>query len=218
MTGATSASQNHMQISTMSAGSPAIMNQGSTDYWANWILYTVPGSAFLLGLGLFLLVLKTQPRRRVEANEIGCDRGKQAKQSLDGIISCSLDTGVALQKAKSAETLSYENVETGIYESQDALTQFNVDDQEVYILPDEIHNGTQGNFNTHHAAQPLTESDSYENMVCSLYARTIKEQPFEGNNEDAESYIDMDPQQEMHPDFCSKEEAGEGHLHHIRAK
>ncbi|XP_023677500.2 uncharacterized protein [Paramormyrops kingsleyae] len=201
-------------------------------YGGVWILYMVPGLAFLLGLCLFLLVLKTQPRRRAEANEIGCDRAKQAKQSLNGIISDSLDTGVALQKAKSAETLSYENVETGIYESQDALTQFSVNDQKDYMLPDEDYDGTQGNFDNHYAAQPLTESESYENMVCPLYASTIKrkEQPFEGDNEDyidpgqmvsddyymqhseslndidAESYVDMDPQHEIHPDFYPEED------------
>lgn len=39
---------------------------------------------------------------------------------------------LSISTAKSVETLSYENVETGIYESQDAVIQFSVNDQEGY--------------------------------------------------------------------------------------
>ncbi|XP_073721323.1 uncharacterized protein [Misgurnus anguillicaudatus] len=136
----------------------------------DWILYSVPASAFVIGIFVFTFICKTQrpkthPKQRTFINaQVG--NYNSFRHSTDGLQNININ--------KKDDTQSYENVEAAIYTNQDKVTYYVSADQD-YITPDEIKEGVETHQDTLQLPQNLTDTDgeSYENMA-SLYAEPRK--------------------------------------------
>ncbi|XP_031430510.1 uncharacterized protein LOC116222047 isoform X2 [Clupea harengus] len=150
----------------------------------DWLLYTVPGLAFVLGIVLFLFVLKTHKRRTgayYHRDMKGCSSVKQTES--DDMAPKCLTT---------ADTQSYENVLAAIYSNQEGVC-FYVREDDDYVTPvggdDAAEKFAQTPSDSLNLPDTLTEGESYENME-GLYAHPRKR--FNKSQEEDEVYFDPD--------------------------
>ncbi|XP_057202589.1 uncharacterized protein LOC130561931 isoform X2 [Triplophysa rosa] len=141
----------------------------------DWILYTVPASAFLIGIFLFTLICKTQRHRKTHvAQRI------YRNEQVDNYTSFRHSTGSVQSKntKKKDDAQSYENVDAAIYTNQKKVTYYVSADQD-YITPEEVNEqdgigprAYQDNLQLPHNLTD-TDGESYENMA-NLYAQPRK--------------------------------------------
>ncbi|XP_059413354.1 uncharacterized protein LOC132148672 [Carassius carassius] len=169
----------------------------------DWILYTVPASAFLIGIVLFTYVCKTQQRRNAPAKQRTNTNEHFATYTDFGYTKSNTQRHMVTNENKKDDTQSYENVEAAIYSNQDKVTYY-VSADEDYLNPDamgeeevvgpeDLHN------NTLQLPSNLTDTDgeSYENMEGCLYAQPrTQTQQFQHDAED-EDYINPDEDQKQ---------------------
>ncbi|XP_029109794.1 uncharacterized protein LOC108941569 isoform X2 [Scleropages formosus] len=165
------------------------VNLGPVGTRPDWILYAVPGSAFLLGLCLFSLALRVNRQRQREGPRTAVSgwcfsplvspaaierhafqrqrkMQRQAEHSYsnnraNGFCSSSRDTSVDVLKARSVETISYENVEAVIYSNQQGFSyRVAMDDKDDYLTPDHCDATNPPDRQTN------TDGESYENMYA----------------------------------------------------
>ncbi|XP_051743518.1 uncharacterized protein LOC127509089 isoform X1 [Ctenopharyngodon idella] len=164
----------------------------------DWLLYTVPASAFVIGIFLFTYICKTQQRRNASTVKRTHTNGNVAtytafRQTVSGTQRC-MESAVNNNKD---ETQSYENVEAAIYSNQDKVTYYASADED-YLDPDAIGEqegaGPEEHQNTLQPPSNLTDTDgeSYEDMEGCLYAQPRKRtQKLKDVTED-EDYINPD--------------------------
>ncbi|KAK1785664.1 hypothetical protein P4O66_019016 [Electrophorus voltai] len=143
----------------------------------DWILYTVPSFAFVLGLLLFSLVCKTQSHRKRR-------RFSAMKRQMNGTTARQTDKGPGCPEPfvdkqsnlEKQEAQSYENVTAAIYSNQDKVTYYVTPDED-YITPDAVgdagavHGQNQNDrLQTPHTLTD-TDGESYENMEGCVYSR-----------------------------------------------
>ncbi|KAL4658369.1 hypothetical protein GN956_G3080 [Arapaima gigas] len=163
----------------------------------DWILYIVPGAAFLLGLGLFTLLLRTCRHRQPAVQQRMFNRQRQADPKYPHHRT---DTEDILQAGavgvSTADTVSYENVDTGIYANQLAA-----EDSEDYLTPD-ADTGHSGSL------PPLcchtdTDGGSYENMEGAVYAEPRKRGTTSApDDRDDRDYLELDVVEEGQDGDC----------------
>ncbi|XP_062387825.1 uncharacterized protein LOC134076676 isoform X2 [Sardina pilchardus] len=154
----------------------------------DWLLYTFPGLAFVIGIVLFLLVLKTHKKRTggyYHRDMKGCSSVKQIKNDAMG--------DAYLTKA---DTQSYENVLAPIYGNQEGVCFFVQEEDDDYVNPDEDDAAEMlaQNQDCLNLPDTLTEGESYENME-GLYAQPRKRQT-SGQEED-DDYLDPDAEEQQ---------------------
>ncbi|XP_076121699.1 uncharacterized protein LOC143102159 isoform X3 [Alosa pseudoharengus] len=155
----------------------------------DWLLYTLPGLAFLIGIVLFLLVVKTHKRRTGGYHHRGMKGCSSVKQTKNDDMGHTYLT--------KADTQSYENVLAAIYSNQEGVC-FYVQEDDDYVIPDGEDDAAEmfaQNPNSLNLPDTLTEGESYENME-GLYAQPRKRQ----NNglEEDDSYENMDQHFAVH--------------------
>ncbi|XP_028824434.1 uncharacterized protein LOC114782943 isoform X2 [Denticeps clupeoides] len=140
----------------------------------DWLLYCVPGIAFILGIFLFALLLKKQPTK------LGMHVVNSLSQTYEDKGSCCTvrqenrkKTGTC-NPVKVFGTQSDENVREVIYANQQDLSY--CDD----CVPDEVSVADELNLkHTDFLHPPInltdTDGESYENMEGSLYALPRKQ-------------------------------------------
>ncbi|XP_036421996.1 uncharacterized protein LOC118805356 [Colossoma macropomum] len=168
----------------------------------DWILYTVPSIAFVIGLILFTLICKTQRRRETKTIR----RVPAVKTTTNGITAKHDDTRPEFTEAqmekeanlKKQEAQSYENVSAAIYSNQDKVTYYLTQDED-YITPDAMGDAVtaseQNDNNYLHLPQIITDIDgeSYENMDGCVYAQPRNHtQKHTLSVDDDESYENME--------------------------
>ncbi|XP_067278379.1 uncharacterized protein [Pseudorasbora parva] len=141
----------------------------------DWLLYTVPASAFVIGIFLFAFICKTQRHRNGPKEQRTHTNGHVATytnfgHSVSGTQRCTESAEIN----KKDDTQSYENVDATIYSNQDKVTYY-VSADEDYLNPDPI-GEEEGARPEEHIPSNLTETDgeSYENMEGCLYAQPRK--------------------------------------------
>ncbi|KAJ8253532.1 hypothetical protein COCON_G00201440 [Conger conger] len=175
----------------------------------DWILYTVPTSAFLLGLSLFSLVLiKHKQRGERIIREKRINRMKLAQYRLNHFSTESVAKDGDVCKVQALEAQSYENVEAAVYSNQTRVTYYipeaNGDDTD-YVTPDaDICESDGGKGETLHPPPNQTDTDgeSYENMESALYAQPRRPTDTVGQEGD---YIEP----------YGEQEEGEKHCNHL---
>ncbi|XP_051987945.1 uncharacterized protein LOC127647624 [Xyrauchen texanus] len=141
----------------------------------DWLLYTIPASAFIIGVVLFAFVCKTQRRRKSCAVQRTHTNGHLATHSGKGTQGHIQSDDINMKD----ETQSYENVEAAIYNNQDKVTYYCPEDQD-YLTPDALGEeegvGPETHQHTLQVPTNLTDTDgeSYENMEGCLYAQPRK--------------------------------------------
>ncbi|XP_076121697.1 uncharacterized protein LOC143102159 isoform X1 [Alosa pseudoharengus] len=148
----------------------------------DWLLYTLPGLAFLIGIVLFLLVVKTHKRRTGGYHHRGMKGCSSVKQTKNDDMGHTYLT--------KADTQSYENVLAAIYSNQEGVC-FYVQEDDDYVIPDGEDDAAEmfaQNPNSLNLPDTLTEGESYENME-GLYAQPRKRQN-NGLEEDGEEDTD----------------------------
>ncbi|XP_042574236.1 uncharacterized protein LOC109047130 [Cyprinus carpio] len=174
-------------------------NSPNTASRPDWILYTVPASAFLIGIVLFTYVCKTQRRRNAPAMQKTNTNGHFATYTDFGFTKSATQRHMETNKNnKKDDTQSYENVEAAIYSNQDKVTYY-VSADEDYLNPDamgeeEVPGPEKLHNNTLQLPSNLTDTDgeSYENMEGCLYALPRKQtQQLQDAAED-DDYINPD--------------------------
>ncbi|KAL2100883.1 hypothetical protein ACEWY4_002644 [Coilia grayii] len=148
----------------------------------DWLLYTVPGLAFGVGIVLFLLVLKSNKRRT----------GGYYRRDLKG---CSSVTQVESDDSgprylNKADTQSYENVLAAIYNNQEGVCYYVPEDND-YVTPDDEEDAHEMFAQTLNLPDTLTEGESYENME-GLYAQPRKRQ---NTSHEEDDYLDPDAEE-----------------------
>ncbi|XP_052409332.1 uncharacterized protein LOC127954286 isoform X1 [Carassius gibelio] len=103
----------------------------------DWILYTVPASAFLIGIVLFTYVCKTQQSRNAPAKQRTNTNEHFATYTDFGYTKSNTQRHMETNENKKDDTQSYENVEAAIYSNQDKVTYY-VSADEDYLNPDEM--------------------------------------------------------------------------------
>ncbi|KAG1931448.1 uncharacterized protein LOC120473111 isoform X2 [Pimephales promelas] len=157
----------------------------------DWILYTVPASAFLIGIVLFTFICKTQRRRNARTQQRTHINGHVATFGL------SVRWIESAKNIKKDETQSYENVDAAIYSNQDKVTYF-VSADEDYLEPDAIGEeevaAPEEHQNTLQPPGNLTDTDgeSYENMEGCVYAQPRKWTQKQRHATEDEDYINPD--------------------------
>ncbi|XP_026056314.1 uncharacterized protein LOC113041938 [Carassius auratus] len=164
----------------------------------DWILYTVPASAFLIGIVLFTYVCKTQQSRNAPAKQRTNTNEHFATYTDFGYTKSNTQRHMETNENKKDDTQSYENVEAAIYSNQDKVTYY-VSADEDYLNPDEmgeeevvgpedLHN------NTLRLPSNLTDTDgeSYENMEGCLYAQPRTQTQQLQHDTEEEDYINPD--------------------------
>ncbi|XP_017563570.1 uncharacterized protein LOC108433483 [Pygocentrus nattereri] len=167
----------------------------------DWILYTVPSIAFVIGLMLFALIYKTQRHRETKTIR----RVPAVKTTTNGTTAKHNDTRPGFTEAqmekeadlKKQEAQSYENVSAAIYSNQDKVTYYVTQDED-YITPVEMGDAvtaSEQNDNTYLLPQNITDIDgeSYENMDGCVYAQPRNNtQKHTLSADDDESYENME--------------------------
>ncbi|XP_077069729.1 uncharacterized protein LOC143722292 [Siphateles boraxobius] len=173
---------------------PVKNNSHNTASRPDWLLYTVPASAFLIGIVLFAYTCKTQRRRNAPTEQRTHTNGHVATYTTYGR---SVKCMESAENNKKDETQSYENVDAAIYSNQDKVTSYVTADAD-YLEPDAIGEeegaGLEERQNTLQPPSNLTDTDgeSYENMEGCLYAQPRKRtQKLQYATED-EDYINPD--------------------------
>ncbi|KAK7167221.1 hypothetical protein R3I94_001577 [Phoxinus phoxinus] len=173
----------------------------------DWLLYTVPASAFLIGIVLFAYTCKTQRRRNAPAEQRTHTNGHVATYT-----SFRCPVMESAENKKKDETQSYENVDAAIYSNQDKVTYYVSADGD-YLEPDAIGEeegaGPEEHQNTLQPPSNLTDTDgeSYENMEGCVYAQPRRQtQKLQHATED-EDYInpDEDAKQDLALDHTDTE-------------
>ncbi|XP_076866693.1 uncharacterized protein LOC143517773 isoform X2 [Brachyhypopomus gauderio] len=183
----------------------------SRDTRNDWILYTVPSFAFVIGLVLFTLVCKTQNHRKTR-------RISAVRRHTNGTAAKHSDKGHSLPPSEGNNTTttcvcpstedgqSYENVAAAIYNNQDKVTYYVTQDED-YITPDAGGDaGAVQNHNDHlQTPHTLTDTDgeSYENMEGCVYAQPRRNA--HTHTADNDDYIDPDEEQKIHLDQPTSE-------------
>ncbi|XP_016295651.1 uncharacterized protein LOC107653450 [Sinocyclocheilus anshuiensis] len=165
----------------------------------DWILYTVPASAFLIGIVLFTYVCKTQQRRNAPAKQRTNTNGHFATYTDFGYTESGTQRHMETnENNKKDDTQSYENVEAAIYSNQDKVTYY-VSADEDYLNPDaigeeEVVGPEEHHNNTLQLPSNLTDTDgeSYENMEGCLYAQPRKRTQQLQHAAEDEDYINTD--------------------------
>ncbi|KAJ8402620.1 hypothetical protein AAFF_G00367030 [Aldrovandia affinis] len=169
----------------------------------DWILYTVPSSACLLGLFLFSLVL-IKYRRREDRNlhKERCNKMKPKEHRLNRFSTENAAEYGDLCKVYPVETQSYENVEVAIYFNQEGVSYcVPAEDGDDYAIPNAEGSGTeegreetQNDFDSLYPLQNLTDTDgeSYENMEISLYAQPRRHTERDTDTQEEGDYIHPD--------------------------
>ncbi|KAI2665968.1 Ral GTPase-activating protein subunit beta [Labeo rohita] len=164
-------------VSDSTPNSSQVQNPSNkTESRPDWLLYSVPALAFLIGIVLFTFICKTQRRRNSKYTGSASQRNTESAENN-----------------KKDETQSYENVEAAIYNNQDKVTYY-VSADEDYLNPDAfVEEEMPGpDHNTLQLPSNLTDTDgeSYENMEGCLYAQPRKQtQQLASEDED---YINPD--------------------------
>ncbi|XP_051570197.1 uncharacterized protein LOC127450271 [Myxocyprinus asiaticus] len=141
----------------------------------DWLLYTVPASAFFIGVVLFALVHKTQRRRKSCVVQGAHTNGHFATHSGKDMQGYIQSDDINMKD----ETQSYENVEAAIYNNQEKVTYYCPEDQD-YLTPDALGEEEGVGPKTHQHTLQLptnltdTDGESYENMEGCLYAQPRK--------------------------------------------
>ncbi|XP_056609374.1 uncharacterized protein LOC130426554 [Triplophysa dalaica] len=181
----------------------------------DWILYTVPASAFLIGIFLFTFICKTQRHRKTHVAK-STYRNKQ----VDNYTSFrhSTDSVQSKNTKKKDDAQSYENVEAAIYTNQEKVTYYVSADQD-YITPEEVNEqdgiGPRPYQDNLQLPQNLTDTDgeSYENMA-NLYAQPRKcsqQHKHRSAQEGDYVYPDQDGQDVTNTDTGSYEMMADSH-------
>ncbi|XP_043090783.1 uncharacterized protein LOC122341460 isoform X2 [Puntigrus tetrazona] len=174
----------------------------------DWLLYTVPASAFLIGIVLFTYICKTQQRRNMPTKQRTKTNGHFAKYIESGTQKHT----ESAENNKKDETQSYENVDAAIYSNQDKVTYY-VSADEDYLNPDAVGQeevaGPKEHHNTIQLPSNLTDIDgeSYENMEECLYAQPRKQTQKVRHDTEDEDYInpDGDGKRDLAPDHTDTE-------------
>ncbi|XP_072530608.1 uncharacterized protein [Salminus brasiliensis] len=168
----------------------------------DWLLYTIPSIAFVLGLLLFTMICKTQRRRETAAIR----RVSAVKTNTNGTTAEPNNTRSGFTGAESQakpslskqEAQSYENVSAAIYNNQDKVTYYVTQDED-YINPDAMGDYVtmQEDSQSNHLQLPhnITDADgeSYENMENCVYAQPRHSaQKHTVSADDDESYENME--------------------------
>ncbi|XP_073800292.1 uncharacterized protein isoform X1 [Danio rerio] len=180
---------------------PVKTNSNNTASRPDWLLYSVPVSAFVIGIVLFTTICKTQRQRN--GNRQHTATAKKRPQTNGNAVTVN-NFGSSTQRYmekpqnnKKDETQSYENVEAAIYNNQDKIT-FYVSPDEDYLNPDatgeEEMMRTEEQLNTLQLPSNLTDTDgeSYENMEGCVYAQPRKRTQRIQNTTEDEDYINPD--------------------------
>ncbi|KAF4115719.1 uncharacterized protein LOC131536023 [Onychostoma macrolepis] len=164
----------------------------------DWLLYTVPASAFLIGIVLFTYICKTQRRRNMPTKQRTNTNGHFTTYTDFGYIESGTQSYMeSAENKKKDETQSYENVEAAIYSNQDKVTYY-VSADEDYLNPDAIGEGEVAGPQEHHNTLQLpsnltdTDGESYENMEECLYAQPRKQTQKLRHATEDEDYINPD--------------------------
>ncbi|KAJ8347378.1 hypothetical protein SKAU_G00287790, partial [Synaphobranchus kaupii] len=194
MLGVQDIQQGALDLTTDSPNMTYISVQPSTQQNStrlDWILYTVPASAFLLGLYLFSLVLikhKRREERNIHKERLNKMKYRPTQCRVNGFSTESVAKAVELCKAQLVETQSYENVEAAIYFNQEAVTYYVPEadgDGDEGCETDGARGETQNDVDSLHHPQNLTDTEdgeSYENMECSLYAQPHKQRDIDAQD------------------------------------
>ncbi|CAM4338609.1 hypothetical protein PO909_001144 [Leuciscus waleckii] len=160
----------------------------------DWLLYTVPASAFLIGIVLFIYTCKTQRRRNAPTEQRTHTNGQVATYTTFG---SSVKCMESAENYKKDETQSYENVDAAIYSNEGKVTYY-VSADEDYLEPDAIGKeegaGPEEHQNTLQPPSSLTDTDgeSYENMEGCLYAQPRKRTQKLQHAPEEDDYINPD--------------------------
>ncbi|XP_063040287.1 uncharacterized protein LOC134435323 [Engraulis encrasicolus] len=151
----------------------------------DWLLYTVPALAFVLGIVLFLFVYKVHKRT-------GAYYHRDLKEFSSVRQAESDDSGPTY--LNKADTPSYENVLAAIYNNQDEVCYY-VPEDEDYVIPDDDEGPEEMSPQTHldclDLPDTLTGGESYENME-GLYAQPRKTQ---NRSQEDDDYVDPDTEE-----------------------
>ncbi|XP_026105013.1 uncharacterized protein LOC113076532 isoform X1 [Carassius auratus] len=192
----------------------------------DWLLYTVPASAFLIGIVVFTYICKTQrPRNsRLPTKQRTNTTGHFATHTDNGYIKSGAQRCMeSSENNKKDETQSYENVEAAIYSNQDKVTYY-VSADEDYLTPDAIGEeeavGPQKHRNTLQMPSNLTTTDgeSYENMVECVYAQPRKQTQKLRHSTVNDDYINPDEDGKQDTDYINPDEDGKQDTDYINSK
>ncbi|XP_049331864.1 uncharacterized protein LOC125799360 isoform X1 [Astyanax mexicanus] len=206
--------QLHTNLTQVTHGIRTSVNQNQTNSTAvtqrirtsaprpDWLLYTIPSIAFVIGLLLFITVCnKLRPRESARVRKVSAIKTIENRTTSEPNNICS-GSIVADPKTESSlkkqEAQSYENVSAAIYNNQDEVTYYVTQDDD-YITPDamEDYMTMQEQNQSNHLQPPHnttdTDGESYENMEACVYAQPRNSRrKHTVSPEDDESYENME--------------------------